>query len=337
MIWEPVYDIGCVTGRPVSVPEERGIGLNQNDEKKRWLKGSVHVHTTNSDGDSSPADVARWYRRHGYDFIILTDHNMVTPVEELNREFASDGGFLVISGEEISDWFQSAGISVPIHINALGLNTVANPRGGESRAEVVRNNIDAVIAGGGLAMVNHPNYRWALSPSDLMGMRGCALLEIANRGAAVNGYGLDTPGDEEIWDALLGEGMRLFGVASDDAHHFTVFSPRHDNHCRGWVMAQCGALKPENVIRALAGGDFYSSTGVVLDRIEGGPGMIRVGVEPWGHTKYRVEFIGRGGMILFSQMGTSAEYSPDGTEGYIRVRVTDSNGFHAWTQPVFIE
>ena len=32
----------------------------------RWFKGNTHTHTTESDGDTAPAEVAQWYKRHGY-------------------------------------------------------------------------------------------------------------------------------------------------------------------------------------------------------------------------------------------------------------------------------
>ena len=46
-----------------------------------FLKGQLHLHTGNS-GDSAtpPADAARWYAARGYDFIVVTDHNVVTTV-----------------------------------------------------------------------------------------------------------------------------------------------------------------------------------------------------------------------------------------------------------------
>ena len=56
-----------------------------------WYKGSIHNHSDRSDGDASPAELTAWYKRHGYDFIILTDHNRVTPVEDINREFWRKG------------------------------------------------------------------------------------------------------------------------------------------------------------------------------------------------------------------------------------------------------
>lgn len=44
----------------------------------RWFRGCTHTHTTMSDGDSSPEVVARWYKEHGYDFLVLSDHNVFT-------------------------------------------------------------------------------------------------------------------------------------------------------------------------------------------------------------------------------------------------------------------
>src|SRR5438876_377742 len=69
----------------------------------RWYKGNLHTHTVNSDGDSSPDDVVRWYREHRYDFLVLTDHNYFTPVDGLNALFGADEKFLVVRGEEVTD------------------------------------------------------------------------------------------------------------------------------------------------------------------------------------------------------------------------------------------
>src|SRR5262249_42784870 len=43
-----------------------------------YLKGQLHMHTNNS-GDSAtpPADAVRWYAAHGYDFVVVTDHNRI--------------------------------------------------------------------------------------------------------------------------------------------------------------------------------------------------------------------------------------------------------------------
>jgi predicted metal-dependent phosphoesterase TrpH len=66
-----------------------------------WYKGNLHTHTINSDGDSSPDAVARWYKEHRYNFLVLTDHNFLTTTDGLNSIFAAKEKFLLIPGEEV--------------------------------------------------------------------------------------------------------------------------------------------------------------------------------------------------------------------------------------------
>ena len=44
----------------------------------RWWKGNLHTHTFWSDGDDFPEMVAEWYRTHGYNFLALSDHNVLS-------------------------------------------------------------------------------------------------------------------------------------------------------------------------------------------------------------------------------------------------------------------
>jgi hypothetical protein len=77
----------------------------------RWYRGNTHVHTTKSDGNGTPEDVARWYRDHGYDFLVVTDHETITDVAPLNALLATlpsgthpgdTHPFLAIAGQEIT-------------------------------------------------------------------------------------------------------------------------------------------------------------------------------------------------------------------------------------------
>lgn len=43
----------------------------------RWFKGNTHTHTLWSDGDGAPELVVDWYRERGYDFLALSDHNVL--------------------------------------------------------------------------------------------------------------------------------------------------------------------------------------------------------------------------------------------------------------------
>lgn len=42
-----------------------------------WYKGNTHTHSLWSDGDDYPEMIVGWYKSHGYDFISLSDHNIL--------------------------------------------------------------------------------------------------------------------------------------------------------------------------------------------------------------------------------------------------------------------
>ena len=47
------------------------------DSAKKYYKGNLHTHTTNSDGRLSPDEAIHEYAQRGYDFVALTDHWVV--------------------------------------------------------------------------------------------------------------------------------------------------------------------------------------------------------------------------------------------------------------------
>ena len=48
------------------------------DSALKWRKGNLHTHTFWSDGDDFPEMVVKWYKDHGYDFLSLSDHNILS-------------------------------------------------------------------------------------------------------------------------------------------------------------------------------------------------------------------------------------------------------------------
>jgi hypothetical protein len=46
-----------------------------------WYKGNLHTHSFWSDGDDFPEMIADWYKRHGYQFLALSDHNVLAEGE----------------------------------------------------------------------------------------------------------------------------------------------------------------------------------------------------------------------------------------------------------------
>ncbi|HZJ75246.1 MAG TPA: hypothetical protein VFD25_01530 [Clostridia bacterium] len=65
-------------------------------------KGDLHMHTFRSDGSESPAIVAANYRRYGYDFLSITDHQRYYPSIEAMEAFKDiKTDYVLIPGEEI--------------------------------------------------------------------------------------------------------------------------------------------------------------------------------------------------------------------------------------------
>ncbi len=44
----------------------------------QWWKGNLHTHSLWSDGDDFPEMIGDWYRRHDYNFLALSDHNVLS-------------------------------------------------------------------------------------------------------------------------------------------------------------------------------------------------------------------------------------------------------------------
>jgi hypothetical protein len=300
----------------------------------RWFKGNTHTHTLNSDGDSTPDEVVRWYREHGYQFLVLTDHNFLTAVDALNALHGADQRFLVIKGEEVTDVFRGA----PLHVNGLDVERRIDPQGGTSVVDVLQRNVNAVRQQNGVPHINHPNFRWAITREELQQVRDNRLFEIFNGHPQVNSVGGGgVPGLEEVWDAILSGGTLLYGIAVDDAHTFKQpGNPDVAGPGRGWVVVRAARLEPRAILAALERGDFYASTGVELADYRVSATEMAVAVKPTPFSKYRIQFIGRNGRVLRESIEATASYEIRGDEGYVRARVLESNGRVAWCQPVMV-
>jgi hypothetical protein len=300
----------------------------------RWFKGNTHTHTLNSDGDSTPDDVVKWYREHHYQFLVLTDHNFLTSVEGLNALHGADQQFLVVRGEEVTDRFGEKAL----HINGLDPASRIAPQGGTSVVDVLQRNVDAIRQANGIPHINHPNFRWSITREELQQVRNNRLFEIFNGHPEVNNVGGGgVPGMEEVWDAILTSGVMLYGIAVDDAHIFKQpGNPDVSGPGRGWVVVRAPRLDARALVDALDRGDFYASTGVELLDYQATARAVTVQVKATAYAKYRIQFIGKGGRLLQEVTAPTATYDIRGDEGYVRARVLESNGRMAWAQPVTV-
>ena len=292
-----------------------------------WLKGNLHTHTHERDGDSAPETVVAWYAAHGYDFMAITDHNLVTL-------HASDS-LLMIRASEISLFAELK----PVHVNAFNIGEMRlNVDPDASVVAMLQHAVDMTNAAGGLAMINHPNFRWAFGADEMQQVSDWSLLEIYNASTETNNFGFGgRQGVEAMWDRLLTAGQRVHGVATDDAHDVGKERWGHVSPPGlAWVQVWAEDKSVEAVMRALAAGDFYSSTEIKFAELLLGEADIFLRIRPQYDFAYTTMFIGREGHVLSVLHGAEARYAIRGDEGYVRAKVFSSNGGWAWTQPVHL-
>ena len=327
------------TGLAVSVFFGRGIHLGAQARFEvpsttgmSWYKGNTHAHTVESDGDSSPEYVAQWYKAHGYNFLVISDHNVFTDPAQLSH--LTDSDFILIPGEELTSGYENR----PVHVNGLNLPGLVDPRTGSTMVATIQSNVDAIREVEGVPHINHPNFRWAFGAEELAHVENDRLLEIYNGHPTVhNEGGGGFPSVEEIWDILLTGGKRIYGIAVDDAHHFQgEFSADRVNPGRGWISVRARSLDAAEVMQQLEAGQFYASTGVHLADVVTEEDRLEIHIAPRGDFRYSTTFIGSGGRVLSVSSENPAVYTLQGRERYVRAKVTDSRGDAAWVQPVFM-
>ncbi len=394
----------------------------------RWFKGNLHTHSLWSDGDDYPEMIADWYKRSGYQFLAISDHNVLqegtkwfelkAPVsvggnvqqrgggpvlEKYLRRFGPDwvelseaggkrnvrlkplaeyrslleepGRFLMIPSEEITaNWTRPKTAteverSGPVHINLTNARELVTPHNATNAIEIMQHTVDAVAeqrtrTGQPMfAHINHPNFRWGITAEELMAVKGEKFFEV------YNGHpGVENDGDatrlsmDAMWDALLAFRLTelkldaVFGVGTDDSHHYHNIGLGKSNTGRGWVMVRARHLTAESIVRAMEAGDFYASSGVTLSEVQRGPDRLAIAIQAEPGVTYTTQFLGtrRGfdrtsellpqpaseaqprrslphrryskdvGAVLAEVKGTSASYVLKGDEIYVRAKIVSS-------------
>jgi hypothetical protein len=368
----------------------------------RWYKGNLHTHTLWSDGNHFPEMVVDWYASRDYDFLALTEHNIVADhdkwmandlvvrrggrraladyrkrfgtdwveqrevdgklevrlkrLDEVRTRFEDHDSFLLIAAEEITSAFEGK----PIHINATNVAERIPPQKGTDVRDVMRKTMQAVAAHekqndrNVLVHLNHPNFGWGVSAEDIAAVTEEHFFEVYNGHPSVNHKGDKTrPGTERLWDIANTTRIRdlkahvLYGLGTDDSHNYHNTSGSTPG--RGWVMVRANELTASALIQAIENGDFYASSGVIIDQITRNDRALTIEIAAQGDATYVTEFIGtrrnsnRIGEVLLRVKGKRPSYTFKGDELFVRATVTSSlkadnpvfadQPRQAWVQP----
>ncbi len=151
----------------------------------QWYKGNTHTHTWWSDGDSAPEMAVKWYKEHGYHFLVLSDHNVLSEGEKwvvadkrrsegarlyeqafgssrVVRRKGADGQteYLCAPLSKLKTMFEEPGRFLlvqgeeisdsaegkPVHLNGVNLAKLVPAQHGGTIADALQNNVNAVFA-----------------------------------------------------------------------------------------------------------------------------------------------------------------------------------------------
>lgn len=279
-------------------------------QEGQWYKTALHVHSTTSDGDVTVPERMKQYRQKGYDVVAITDHWKTNPIAGL-----SDDTFLVINGMEAHPQGN--------HFVCLNL-----PEGFEIKKDLdAQHVIDMVNAAGGAVIYAHP-YWLGHTLDNLLSVKDYIGIEVYNGVCEVSiakGYG------SVHWDQLLGKGIILPAVATDDVH-------KSENINLGWTMIKAEVLTAKAIMKALKSGCYYASCGPTIEDYRVEEGVIKIKCSP----AVKICFGGQGsyGLVVNAKDGkplTAAQWKLPDKCKFVRAEVIDADGRHAWTNPIVLK
>ncbi len=292
----------------------------------KWFKGNIHAHTTVSDGTVDPEKQAADYRAMGYDFLSLTDHNVMLTHSHLSSE-----DFLMLPG-----WERDIPLEEKVKcIHVVGLfpadtpddAEVSRPKGDPAQMSM-QDLLDQMRTENAFTVIAHPLWS-RMEPEEVRALNSFDAIEVFNTGTER----LCHAGRADVyWDMLLREGKRVYAIACDDTHGKTAKSDRFG----GWVMVNAKSLTQEAILDALRKGNFYASCGPEIHEAYIEDGELHVSCSPCSEI-HVVSYPPRGkAHYADGEPLTELTYPLKGGEIYVRVECVDEDGNPAWSNAIFL-
>ena len=337
---------------------------------KKEFKANLHTHTTSSDGKFTPEELKEIYKARGYSVVAFTDHEKL-----YDRQALTDGEFLALNGYELEmmrDGDRPYALTPSLHLLmiarapdvkkhvAFDSNYCRWSGVSEDELKTIDHDGDeirelneewfqrAVTEGneaGYLVALCHPEWSMITS-EDYRHIEGLWGVEVFNNACYVGGIYENTL----HYTDLLRQGARVCALATDDTH-----SDRQIGG--GYVVVKADELTYDSVIKALAEGDFYASTGARIDECYVEDGYVHVKCSP--AKKICLQHCARKGATVLFKDGKVVECPRGGTqvlahteEGitevvfkiekdykqYLRVEVFGPHEEEsAWTNPIWLD
>ena len=297
----------------------------------RWLKGNHHGHTTRSDGGCLPAEEIEAYRRAGYDYLALSEHDLFCDPHE---DQTPDGPLLLPAAEITSRAGQT--------LMFLGADPDIPRKRRHSMAELARIAASQDVT----FIVDHPNWLYQANRlhAEFGEIVACPEIQHVEIYTGVIERLAGDPFAVDVWDALLSSGKRMFGHAVDDQH-------RPSDRFKGWNCVQIPvtgkAPTSRDILDALSNGRFVAAKGVKVHSIGTSQhGDVILTDSDADAIAWRTNH----GRLLCRTEGGSGEMTVkdflvlidlelangDTKSTYLRIEYEGSNSRRAWSQPFWL-
>ncbi len=218
--------------------------------EERDIRGDLHMHTTDTDGEDTLTDMVRGARERGLEYIAITDHGQRVSmargldetrllrqwerIDRLNESLAAEGPapIVVLKGIEV-DMLERGGLDLPDHVLARADWVVASLHYGQSQPrERITERILEAIRHPSVRAIGHPTGRLInRRPAYDVDMEAViAAAAISRTFLEINAHPSRLDLDDHHAAAARRAGVRM--VISTDAHSV-----------RGLGVMRCGVLQ----------------------------------------------------------------------------------------------
>jgi hypothetical protein len=307
-------------------------------------KANLHCHTKEYDHAAglTSLQIKELYKSHGYNIVAFTHRKLVY------YDYLNDNEFLALPALEEKRLVDLKTRNI-YHFNCFpkhcGIKENSLQTEFEYSLESANKIIKSYVDDGYLVVYNHPLASFHEAEGfAFLGLEGIFAIEIYNNIVEV----INRTGWSDIYyDMMLRRGHKIWAIAADDAHSGneypidTSFATPYSDCMGGFVMIKAKELSQARVINALENGDFYSCVG-------------KNGIAPQIHNMYIEDNIFYADFapvksvylknsywhcphkLSFNDDITHVEFEIDKTWTYIRLEITDSNGYKALGNPYFL-
>ncbi len=304
------------------------------DENALWLKGNLHSHSTFSDGCWTPEEMVEAYRRHGYDFLAITDHDVYVDTRHLSSET-----FTLLQGYEL--WANNPTNDKDIHLQFLwageleGISHLEKQSLRERTGKCCAERAYEMRRKGAYVMLNHPSWSYldSMEVEDENPYHAIETLNYASEAHEGNGLSVI------FWRNLLARGIRIFGAGGDDNHNGCSPIDNVDafdgDSFGAWTVVKAKDRSDLAILEALKTGSFYASMGPEIRDfyVEGDEVHVRCSpcerILLGGHFRQHQRRVGK--------YLTEAVFRLKGTEKLVRVECMDAAGRTAYSNPIWLD